>query len=140
MTRPRTSSGRTEVIFALSLTPNSQLHQFPIQRARGRTAEGDGRLSEREEGRRERAREADMARCEAFIKLVGFPSRRTAAALPECHGRSLAQSRSLPRPCSSIAREGGGETRGQGRLENRAATSMAHGDDSYSRHLSCMCQ
>ena len=87
-------------------------------------------------------READLARCDAFIKLVGFPSRRTAAALPvpRTRGRTLARAVALLAPCSSIAREGGSETRGQGRLENRAATSMAHGDDSYSRHLSCMCQ
>ena len=51
-----TSSGRTEVIFALSLTPNSQLHQFPIQRARGRTAEGDDSVRERKEGEGEGGR------------------------------------------------------------------------------------
>ena len=50
-------------------------------------------------------READLARCDAFIKLVGFPSRRTAAALPvpRTCGRTLARAVALVAPLFSSA-------------------------------------
>ena len=89
MTRPRMSSRRTEVIFALSLTPNSQLHQFPIQRARGRTAEGDS-VRERKEGEGEGGRFGAVRRIYQTSWISFAANRRCAASATDARSRSRA--------------------------------------------------
>ena len=123
MTRPRTSSRRTEVIFALSLTPNSQLHQFPIQRARGRTAEGDS-VRERKEGEGEGGRFGAVRRIYQTSWISFAANRRCAASATDA--RTDARSRSRA-PCPMFLYRPWGRQRNEGAGSAWKSRSNEHG-------------